>query len=415
MTPLRLILVNVFIRVASAASGQLFAFVLADRMGSRAAKGSLVAGAIGLAFYATELIGAPVAGHTADKRGQQRVLRWGPLFGMSSLVLGAIAALRVTSVAILAATLIAARLVEGLSAACVVPTTLVLLARATQREIIRGAARLRVMGIFEIASLGGIIVGYLLGGLIWDSLGGAGFLILPLAYVGALAFTGGDEGTVPPTRREPAGGMLRTLVRENGAAGFAIAWLAVNAVVGVWLQQAPYLLKLPARSTTQSLVGGFSGRTIGAVFALWGTTFLAGIALWSFIAPRWPRRRALYVALIGMLVVVGALAVANHGGSTWLLAVAAVGVLVESGFTPAAFAHLADITDAHEEWRGGAMGLYSLLLGLGQLFGAAVGAPFAALWQMDGVLAITAVLAGVALAGVSRMQTTANSIVTADV
>lgn len=87
MSPLRLILVNVFIRVASAASGQLFAFVLAERMGARAGAGSLIAGAIGLAFYATELVGAPVAGHIADIRGQRRVLRWGPLFGIASVPL----------------------------------------------------------------------------------------------------------------------------------------------------------------------------------------------------------------------------------------------------------------------------------------------------------------------------------------
>ena len=131
---------------------------------------------------------------------------------------------------------------------------------------------------------------------------------------------------------------------------------------------------------------------------------MLGIALWSFVAPRWPRRQTLYVALIGMLAVVASLAVVNHGGQWWFLVVAAAAVLVESGFTPAAFAHLADITDAHEESRGGAMGLYSLLLGLGQLIGAGLGAPFAARWQMDGVLAVTALLATIALIGVSRMR-----------
>jgi hypothetical protein len=97
---------------------------------------------------------------------------------------------------------------------------------------------------------------------------------------------------------------LRTLVAEPGVGGFTIAWLGVNAVMCVWLQQAPFLFKLPTRSPTQALVGGFSERTIGIVFALWGTTFLIGIALWSLVAPRWPRRRTLFNALIGMLAVV---------------------------------------------------------------------------------------------------------------
>ena len=404
MSPLRLILVNVFIRLASAASGQLFAFVLAGRMGARAGAGSLIAGAIGLAFYATELVGAPLAGHLADARGQERVLRWGPLFGIGSVLFGAAAALRVSSVTVLAGTLVAARLLEGISAACAVPTSLTLLARATEREHSdRVARRLRLMGLFEIASLGGIIVGYLLAGVIWDSLGGAAFLVLPVVYLGAFAFARGGERTIATARRVPVWSTMRTLVAKPGVAGFTMAWLGVNAVVGVWLQQAPFLLKLPLRSSTQLLVGGYSGRSIGVVFALWGMTFLIGIGLWSLVAPRWPRRRTFYIALAGMLGVVVSLAWVNHGGPRWLLIVAAIAVLVESGFTPAAFAHLADLTDEYAESRGGAMGLYSLLLGLGQLIGAAVGAPFAARWQMDGVLGVTALLAVAALAGVSRM------------
>lgn len=409
MTPLRLVLVNVLIRIASAASGQLFAFLLADRMASRAGAGSLAASAIGVAFYATELVGAPMAGHIADRRGQLRVLRWGPWFGIGAMLLGAAAALRVTNLAVLLAVLVAARLVEGLSAACAVPTSLVLLAQATDGDVAHGA-RLRLMGLFEIASLGGIIVGYLLGGVLWDVLHGTTFLLLPLLYLAALAFAGGrDTSARSPRRRVPTRTALRYLVQEKGARGFAIAWLAVNAAVGVWLQQAPYLLKLPTRSATQSLVGGYGGRTIGIVFAVWGTTFLIGMALWSWFAPRWPRRRTLFIALGGMLAVVVSLTTVNHGGSWWILAVAAIAVMVESGFTPAAFAHLADVTDSHDESRGSAMGLYSLLLGAGQLIGVGIGAPFAARWQMDGVLGITALLAVVAFVGVSRLSSDAVS------
>jgi MFS family permease len=87
-----------------------------------------------------------------------------------------------------------------------------------------------------------------------------------------------------------------------------------------------------------------------------------------------------------------------------MLIVAALGVLIESGFTPAAFAHIADITDGRQSSRGMAMGVYSFLLGAGQLVGAGLGAPFAARWRMDGVLACTALLALVALGGVAGMR-----------
>ena len=44
--------------------------------------------------------------------------------------------------------------------------------------------------------------------------------------------------------------------------------------------------------------------------------------------------------------------------------------MVQSGFTPAALAHLADITETHNTDRGAIMGLYSVFLGLGQFLGA---------------------------------------------
>ena len=175
MTTARLLLLNVFIRIAGAASGQLFAFVLADRLGARTVAGSLLAGLIGICYYLTEMVGAPVAGHIADRVGQLRVLRWGPVFGVAAVLLGATAALGVNALPALVALLVTARLAEGASAACAVPTTLVLLSRATEHDGADGASiRLRVMGAFEIASLGGLIVGYLIGGLAWDAMHGEG-------------------------------------------------------------------------------------------------------------------------------------------------------------------------------------------------------------------------------------------------
>jgi len=404
MTASRLILINVFIRIAAAASGQLFAFVLAERMGTRVGTGSLLAGLIGVCYYVTEMVGAPIAGHIADARGQQRVLRWGPLFGVAAVLLGAAAALDVSVVPVLAALLIAARLTEGASAACAVPTTLVLLARATERDGAEAAPlRLRLMGGFEMASLGGLMLGYLIAGVSWDSIGGFAFLLLPVLYLGAWTMALGESKETRPAGK-PWQSSLRGLLALRGVAGFTVAWLAVNAVVGVWLQQAPFLLKLSTRSTSQTLVGGYNGSTIGVIFAVWGALFLTGIGLWSLLAPHWPRRRTLTVALAGMLVVVASLTLVNQGASKWILIVAAMAVMVESGFTPAAFAHLADLTDAHESSRGTSMGVYSLLLGVGQLVGAALGAPLAARWQMNGVLAATGLLALIAFAGVARMR-----------
>jgi predicted MFS family arabinose efflux permease len=106
------------------------------------------------------------------------------------------------------------------------------------------------------------------------------------------------------------------------------------------------------------------------------------------------------VALAGMLGVVASLTAVNHGGHNLFLWAGVVFVLVESGFTPAAFAHLAELTRPLDATRGTAMGLYSVLLGTGQLLGNLLGGLFSAQWQMDGVLLLTAILAVIAFVGV---------------
>ena len=87
MTVGRLIAVNFLIRVAAAASGQLFVFLIAERLGDRVGVGSFVVGLLAASFFITELLGAPVAGGLADRIGQLRVLRAGPAFGAASAAL----------------------------------------------------------------------------------------------------------------------------------------------------------------------------------------------------------------------------------------------------------------------------------------------------------------------------------------
>lgn len=406
MTVVRLFAVNAVIRAAAAVSGQLFAFLLAEHLSGRVGVGASLVGLVGACFFATELVGAPIAGRRADLRGQRHILRRGPLFGALCGMTAALAAFGHLELAALATVLVAARTAEGLSAACAVPTTLALLSRATDGD---GARRTRIMGLFELTSLLAMIAGYALAGIAWDAVGAGAFLALPSLYAVAWVFVGrgSDVADVAPGARDDGRStwsLIASLVRERGNLAFGLAWLAVNAVVGVWLQQAPYLLKLPERSPTQSLVGGFTGREIGMVFGAWGVAFLAGLLSWSFFGARVPRLRALSVALVAMLGVAVALSLANHGAGRWTLGLATAFVLVESGFTPAALAHLAEITQRHDASRGTALGLYSLLLGSGQLAGNLLGAPVAARWQMDGVLGLTFALALGALACIRGMR-----------
>ena len=341
MTAPRLLSINALIRLASAGSGQLFAFLLASRMAANASQGALLVGVIGAAFFLTELIGAPLAGRAADRLGQGRVLRWGPIFGVLSALVAASAALGAGSIPLLVVILLIARLNEGASAACAVPTTLTLLSRATDGDPIR---RTRLMGLFEITSLVGMIAGYVIMGVAWDRMETYSFLLLPPFYALAWVLVGspGPEDRPMLARVvDPARASIRTTLRalaaRRGSVAFGISWLAVNAVVGVWIQQAPFLLRLPERSSTQALVGGFSGAQIGMIFTVWGAAFLSGIGLWSLLVPGWPRRRAMSIALVGMVGVVASLAWLNHGGPRFVLAIVILMVLIEAGFRKLAF------------------------------------------------------------------------------
>lgn len=413
----RLLLANGLIRVGAAASGQLFAFALADRTG--AGGGAVAVAAIGVCFYATELVVAPFAGQAADRRGPLRTLAAGPWFGALSGGIALSSLGPALTGAALLVLLALARTAEGLSAALTVPSTLMLLAQATDHD---GALRSRIMGLFEISSLVAMILGYALAGVLWDVAAAGSFAALPVVYLaarGAIGATPRDVRAGPTARIErPAlSHAARAFVGAPRHLAFGAAWLAVNAVVGAWMLEAPYLLKLPVRSQEQALVGGFSGGEIGLIFAGWAGTFLLGIGAWTAFGAKLPRRHVLRVSLVAMLGVAGCLTVVNHGGGrVWVFA-AALCVLVESGFTPAALAHLADLTagdaatskDAHvgedgaevtRGHRGAAMGIYSLILGAGQLVGGVLGGPLAERWQMSGLLALTALLALFALIAV---------------
>ncbi|MBK8940942.1 MAG: MFS transporter [Polyangiaceae bacterium] len=397
MSLARIFTANALVRVGAAASGQLFAFLLAERHGGEHT-GSIAVGALAAAYFGSELLAAPLAGRRGDIVGHAHVLRVGASLGAMVGIVGAASGALPLPFAALLLALAAARVIEGLAAALTVPATLSLVARSSDGD---PARRTRLMGLFEVTSLLAMIVGYVLAGVTWDTLGWASFLTLLALYLAARAVVPVEP--VPPRGPTPSPrGTLRVLAelaRQRRFLGFAVAWLTVNAVVGLWMQHTPYLMKLPERSATQALVGGFSGSEVGAVFAVWGGTFLVGALAWSALGGRVPRRAALSASLLAMLGVLGCLFAANRGAGPWVLFLAGACVVVESGFTPVALSHLAEVTREGGE-RGAAMGVYSLLLGLGQLIGGLVGAPVVARWQMDGMLALSAALAGIALVGV---------------
>ncbi len=102
-------------------------------------------------------------------------------------------------------------------------------------------------------------------------------------------------------------------------------------------------------------------------------------------------------------------AIVNHGASIVPLAVAAgilaaAGLFVLAGATPAALGLLADMSEAYPSDRGAIMGLYSVFLALGQILGSFAGAEAARQYGLDGILLATIALLGVALIPLNRLR-----------
>lgn len=379
-------------------------------------------GLIIAAFFAAELIAAPIFGAWSDRYGRKLFIILGPLFG--------VVAVQMTAMTTVIWILIITRLLEGLSTAANAPATLGYISAATAgNPSLRG----RVVGFFEVATVGGMAAGLWMGGRIWDVWGSParfGFIHLTspafavdgIVYLVSLAIFawGLREAHVDVATRQAATSGLTTMRRmwqryiilltSPRVLRFVPAWLAVNAVLGVWLNHVGRQLTRSRDFADQLLTGGLSASDAGLVFAVFAVVFAGGILGWGLVLGRIRKTTVMQLGTAGLLVAAASLYAMNHQGSMSagavlpLAALFSVGLIVLSGFTPAALAYLADITEHYAGDRGAIMGLYSVFLGLGQFAGAALGGPFADWRGMDGVVVLSALLALVAGATVMHLR-----------
>jgi predicted MFS family arabinose efflux permease len=87
-----------------------------------------------------------------------------------------------------------------------------------------------------------------------------------------------------------------------------------------------------------------------------------------------------------------------------LVVIGAAGLFVLAGATPAAIGLLADMTEAYPDDRGAIMGLYSVFLGIGQIFGSLVGGEAAQRAGLDGIFLASFVFLGVALLPLAALR-----------
>lgn len=358
-----------------------------------------VVGLLGAAWYAAELLAALPVGVLADALSLRLLMVVGSLLGAAGV--GILGFFRPMSLFFLSRTL------EGAAGAA---TATPILASVT--DVTRNArhVRGRIMSFFELTLLAGIALGGPVGSELWRLFGPGAFSALAVVYFlsAGLFWAGTPSRAVPVT--PPRAGRLRDALGQDAIRRLAPAWVAMNAIIGLWLGPMLTFLLTRRDEGPQYLNGLFADtpETVGAVFLVYALVFGAGIAVWSVFLDRLPRRRVMSIALGGMQLACVGLYVLNRSGdwsdaARWtLLGGVALAVMIESGFTPAALALLADRAESGGN-RGTVMGIYSALFGVGALAGALLASLVGPRFGMDGLIFATIGLAALTLSALGRV------------
>ncbi len=413
---LNAVLIGTFtLRFSTGLTGALLVYYLADLDAFGAAEVTpFQVGMLTAAFYLAELILSPVFGMLSDRLGSRPVMQFGPAFGAVAVIMTAFT----TDLFLLGTT----RWLEGAAAAASIPSILGYIALATSHdEGLRG----RTVAQFEAATLAGIGLGLVAGGGLWALLGRDAFLLNALLYgvsflIYRFGVTEGRPGTAGDAHREleelGAGGVTgvsrgfdlaryRRVLSSGSVWLLAPTWIAINAFIGAWTSQSIFQLVNEPRPgfEDQLLMGGFEPVQVSIGLAIALLVFFAGLFYWGNRFKRYRRTTIMAIGAAGGVAMVAAVFGLNHA-ETWgpvlriaLGLVAAAGLFVLAGATPAALGMLADISEEHPEDRGAIMGLYSVFLAVGQIIGSLIGGGAAEWLGVDGLLLASAGLLVVAL------------------
>jgi MFS family permease len=385
---------NFLLRLAGNAGGAIIALYLASWRQSGVTIHAQTIGLAAVAYYVAELTTSTLFGRLSDVRGPKPVMLLGPILGSASLV----SILLAPTVPLL----LVSRAFGGLATASSVPATLSYVSAETGRaEQLRG----RTMGLYEVASIVGIAGGFAAGGILWDRLGKAALLVAIGIYAGSaliLLLVRGHVGEPASTNPTLSVGQI---LRSSTTLRLIPAWVAVNAVVGLWFTHLAFQMAR-AHDPSQLLGGGFTGHEIGLYSGGAALVVVVGVSLWTLVLGRLRATSIMGIALGGLFALVIVLTRLNHArdiATSWiwlLVALASLTLMVLSGFTPAALTYLASLAEEQPRVRGGVLGLYSVFLGVGQLIGGAAGGFFAEWRSVDGMLVLTAIFGGIAALGI---------------
>ena len=398
------VLVGTFtLRFSTGLTGAMLGLYLASLANAGHPIDSIVVGVFGASFYLAELLLSPVFGILSDRQGHHRVMLYGPLFGAVAVVLTGLT----TNLIVLGGT----RWLEGASTAASIPSILGFIALVTAgNETLRGKAAAR----FEGATIAGIGVGIIAAPKTFEVLGPTAFFLNAALYgVSFLIYLVGVKD--PEAEREAIAmqhvGFRRYahLLRSSNVWLLAPTWIAINASIGLWFSQSLFqLAKANPRFPDQFFMRGFSATEMTLAAIGIAIVFAAGLFWWGDRFARFRRTTIIGFGVFGGIALVLAGIAVNHGAGTATgtaaitlvvggVVVAAAGLFVLAGATPAAVGLLADVSEQFPADRGAVMGLYSVFLAIGQIGGSVLGG-YAADWRgFDGLFVATGALLVLAL------------------
>jgi MFS family permease len=457
------ILSTLFLRIGSRTSFVILGFYLGKNFES-----AVLAVVVIEAFYISELVFAPLIGALSDRKGRKPYMLYAPVVGSIAVLMLALASIIFPrpNVGVIDLPLIAlllmllvGRLLEGMATALNAPANLGYLADAT---IGSDRLRARVVTAFEVATVGGISLAIPFGGQVYRLFGTAGFgvviAIYAITYLCIYFFM--EESLSREEQSKAQGSVIESLsvIKEKRIFTFIPSWLAVNMFLGAALTLTTIILAYPTpnvgktidpitfpaearptvqftnsvlhdfkfalagqdadtRHPNQLLYGGFTPSDATMIVGAYGLVFLVGMGIWMLIVPRLRRTTVMMVGLIGLVIITGILtfynslgenpAILTDGAKTtilFLLPLLILGVILMSGFTPASLIHLAAISETLPGKRGAVMGLYSVLLGVGQFIGAWLGGIFVDMGGFYGLMIYSAVLSIISLGSVLYMR-----------
>src|SRR5262245_31780364 len=163
---------TLILRVAAQAMGQMLGFYFNFISENYYPLTYTVTGLITASFFITELFGSLILGALSDRYGRRLFIILGPVFGAI--------AVQITSVTVVLWIIVFTRLLEGLSTASSVPSTLGYISDTT---VGHPNLRARVVGLFELTLVGGIAIGAKMGGELWQQLDGKQATFLGIHFI----------------------------------------------------------------------------------------------------------------------------------------------------------------------------------------------------------------------------------------